>query len=278
MKFFYYLLSSLPSKILYLLSDFLCFFLKKFYRKKVVKKNILNSFPKKSQHERNKIFYDFYRNFTDVFIEVVKGYTISKNELKKRVFIENIEEMRNVISKDKPIVIICSHQCNWEWLLMSIGAYFNVNALGIYKQLTNNTFNEIMYETRTKFNIKMIEAKKAVDYMNNNLNKIKIIGLAADQCPRIDKKVHWQKLLHQQTAFYRGIELIPKKINCEVFFLTMKRIKRGYYYMRLLPLHSPPYDLNKAQVLPNYVNFLEKEINQNPSDWLWSHKRWKLKK
>ena len=278
MRLFYYMFSKLPLTILYIFSDFFCFFLKRFYRKKVVEKNLLNSFPNKSKVERKKIYNGFYKNFCDVFIEVLKAYTITREELKKRIQIENLEEMNQIISEDKPIVIICSHQCNWEWLLLSIGAYFNVNTFGVYKKLTNKTFDKIMYDMRTKFGSTMVEAKNSVEYMNNNLHKIKIIGLAADQCPRIDKKVHWQKFLNQETAFYRGIELIPKKINCKVFFLTMKRIRRGYYNMKLLSLHSPPYDLKKSQILPNYISFLEKEIFTKPSNWLWSHKRWKLKK
>ena len=278
MKYLYYIISILPFKWLYFLSDLLCFFLKKFYRKSVVRKNIKNSFLEKTREEKDVIYNKFYSNFCDVFIEIVKGYTITREELIKRVKIENLEEMNQIISEDKPIVIICSHQCNWEWLLLSIGAYFDVNTFGIYKNLTNKTFNDIMYKTRTKFDITMVEAKKSVEYMNNNLHKIKIIGLAADQCPRIDNKVHWKKFLNQETAFYRGIELVPKKINCKVFFLTMRRISRGYYSMKLLSLYSPPYDLNESQILPKYVNFLEKEIYKNPSDWLWSHKRWKQNK
>ena len=84
----------------------------------------------------------------------------------------------------------------------------------------------------------MVEAKKSVEYMNNNLHKIKIIGLAADQCPRIDNKVHWKKFLNQETAFYRGIELVPKNINCKVFLFNFtpcykkkKKSKRFYIYM-----------------------------------------------
>jgi len=262
-----------------MISDFLSFFLKRFYRRKVVQKNLLNSFPNKSEEERKKIYNGFYKNFCDVFIEVLKGYTITKKELKKRIFIENFDEMNQIISKRKPIVIICSHQCNWEWLLLSIGTYFDVHSFGffgIYKKLSNKTFDEIIYDMRTKFGGTMIEAQKAVNYMNQNLDSINIIGLAADQCPRIDNKVFWQNLLNQETAFYRGIELIPKKINCEVFFLTMRRVKRGYYSMKLLSLNSPPYDMNKLEILPKYANSLEKEINENPSNWLWSHKRWKI--
>ena len=135
-----------------------------------------------------------------------------------------------------------------------------------------------MLKTRSKFGIKMIEAKESVNYLNKNLNKLEIVALAADQSPRIDMKVYWQKLLNQETAFYRGIELLPKRFKSTVFFISMRRSIRGIYNVKLINLDSPPYELKKSEILPKYVDFLEKEIYKNPSDWLWSHKRWKVNK
>ena len=93
-----------------------------------------------------------------------------------------------------------------------------------------------MLKTRSKFGIKMIEAKESVNYLNKNLNKLEIVALAADQSPRIDMKVYWQKLLNQETAFYRGIELLPKRFKSKVFFISMRRSIRGIYNVRLINL------------------------------------------
>lgn len=275
----YYIISILPLKFLYVLSDSMSFFLKKFYRKSVVKNNLINSFPEKNDAEINNIFNAFYKNLCDLFVEVIKAYTITSKEIKKRVIIENYEEINKIIiNEKKPIILLATHQCNWEWLLLALGAYFRKNFVCSYKKLSNKTFDKIMLKTRSKFGIKMIEAKDSVTYLNKNLNKLEIIALASDQSPRIDMKVYWQKLLNQKTAFYRGIELLPKRFNSKVFFISMRRSKRGFYNVRLINLDSPPYELKKPEILPKYVKFLEKEIYKNPSDWLWSHKRWKINK
>ena len=279
MKFIYYIFSILPLKLLYVLSDLMSFLLKKFYRKNVVKKNLINSFPEKNDNEIINIYNAFYKNLCDLFVEVIKAYTITSKEIKKRVIIENYEEIDKIIKNEKkPIVILATHQCNWEWLLLAVGVYFRRNFVCSYKQLSNKTFDEIMLKTRSKFGIKMIEAKESVTYLNKNLNKLEIVALAADQSPRIDMKVYWQKLLNQETAFYRGIELLPKRFKSKVFFISMRRSIRGIYNVKLINLDSPPYELKKSEILPKYVDFLEKEIYKNPSDWLWSHKRWKVNK
>ena len=71
MKFLYYLFSILPSTIHYFISDILFFFISFFYRKKVVKKNLLNSFPDLSKNKIKEIIKLFYKNLCDVFIETV---------------------------------------------------------------------------------------------------------------------------------------------------------------------------------------------------------------
>ena len=67
------------------------------------------------------IFIMLYKNLCDLFVEVIKAYTItSRNQ--KRVIIENYEEIDKIIKNEKPIVILATHQCNWEWLLLAVGA------------------------------------------------------------------------------------------------------------------------------------------------------------
>ncbi|MFB0945309.1 MAG: hypothetical protein QMB24_04025, partial [Spirosomataceae bacterium] len=83
-----YFFSVLPMKVLYVVSDYVIFPLlyKVFkYRKRVVTENLRNSFPEKTDEERLKIEVDFYHHLSDLFIEIVKGFTISKKELAERV-------------------------------------------------------------------------------------------------------------------------------------------------------------------------------------------------
>ena len=77
MKFIYYIFSILPLKFLYVLSDLMSFILKKFYRKNVVKKNLINSFPEKNDDEIINIYNAFYKNLCDLIFEVIKAYTIT---------------------------------------------------------------------------------------------------------------------------------------------------------------------------------------------------------
>jgi len=278
MKFLYYLFSILPSTIHYFISDILSFFLSFFYRKEVVKKNLLNSFPHLSKNKIKEITKLFYKNLCDVFIETIRGYSISKKELKSRVKYKNIEPINNHIKNNERVILITSHQCNWEWLLVSLEINLISNVHGIYKKLSSKIFDKIMYKGRSKFGTILIEDRKAVKFLKNNLNSVKVLAIAADQSPSSKNTKVWTKMLNQDTAFFQGIELLPKITNSIVYFLSMKRIKRGKYTIEFKHLSSPPYDKDKTEILPLYASTVEDLINERPHEWLWSHKRWKLKK
>src|SRR5215217_4741021 len=68
---FLYLFSLLPLFFLYIIGDgvYLIVYYLIGYRKKVVMHNLSIAFPEKSEAEKIKIAKQFYRNFTDTFIE-----------------------------------------------------------------------------------------------------------------------------------------------------------------------------------------------------------------
>ena len=89
-------ISLLPYKILYFLSDILKFlFLKVIkYRLKVVKKNIAIAFPELSIKKQKEIISNFYKHLTDIFIEMIKSISLSKNQAVKRYSFKNLHILR----------------------------------------------------------------------------------------------------------------------------------------------------------------------------------------
>ena len=94
---FIYGISILPHFILYGISDF--FFVLLYYlvgyRKKVIYNNLKKSFPEKSHKKIKSIQRKFFRNLTDITIEIFKEFTISEKAMKKRFKFTNPELFRN---------------------------------------------------------------------------------------------------------------------------------------------------------------------------------------
>ena len=277
MKLFYYIVSKLPMSFLYLLSDIFYVVISRFYRKKVVETNIRNSFPKLSERELIQIKNRFYNNFCDIFFETIKSYTITKKHLFNSVKFKNIDIINHHVLNKERVVVLTSHQCNWEWLAISAEVNLKSTLHFIYKKLKNRSFDEIMFKSRSKFGSVLIESKDAIFNLKDKLDEVKVLGIVADQSPNKKNRIEWAKMLNQDTAFFDSISYIPIITNSIVYYASMVRESRGKYVVEFIKISSPPYT-NKKSIIKEYAAQLEDQINQNPGDWLWSHKRWKLTK
>ena len=100
-----WLLSSLPMALLYLLSDglYLLFFYVIGYRKRVVLDNLTLAFPEKEERELLEIRKKFYRHFTDLVVESVKAFTMSKTFVSKKYTFNNPQVVNGLHKKGRSI-------------------------------------------------------------------------------------------------------------------------------------------------------------------------------
>lgn len=275
MKYFFKLISSLPISFLYSISSILSIVISNFYRIKTVEYNLKKSFPNLSNNSLNKIKSNFYKNFCDVLIETIKSNSISKKELSKRVKFQNFDVINDHVTKNERVIVLTSHQCNWEWLLLSSQDKLISDLHVIYKSLSNRSFDKILYESRSRFGSKLIESKNSIMFLKKKLKKVKVLAMVADQSPNINNRKVWYNMLNQKTAFYQSVNFIPKFTNSIVYFASMKRESRGCYSVKFDLISKPPYN-KKTEILSDYVQKIESLIKKRPAEWLWSHKRWKL--
>ncbi|QSE98568.1 lysophospholipid acyltransferase family protein [Fulvivirga lutea] len=274
------LLSRLPLPVLYLITDtlYVIIYYVVGYRKKVVKNNLVNSFPNKSDTEINKIRKEFYVRFSEYIAETIKALTISEKEMKSRVTFTNVPVVEPYAQANQSIILAGSHQFNWEWALLTgcLVLPFPVDA--VYKKLSNKAFDELMLKTRAKFGGQPIESKSIIRSLIRSKERTKAVAIMADQSPKKSDVKYWTKFMNQDTAFFTGPEQIAAALKYPVFFYRMERKKRGHYTVELIKLTEPPYEKDSHEILELYVKYCQKLIEDDPAGYLWSHKRWKLKK
>lgn len=274
------LISYLPLPVLYGLSYvlYLVVYYVVRYRYNVVKDNMIRSFPDKSSKDIKAAMKQFYLNFSDFVVETLKSLTISGEELKKRVQIKDIQVIENYLSNGKSVLVLTSHQFNWEWLLLASSQRLSAPLNPIYKKLNNNYFNNLLVSIRSRFECRPIEMQETLSRILSQRNDANAYGLVADQTPLPDADIYWSSFLNQETAFYTGTERIAYLTKFPVLFVGMKKIRRGYYEIRYEELAEPPYFKDDHTILNKYIEKTEKQICERPGEWLWSHRRWKLKR
>lgn len=151
--FFLHLFSFLPLWLLFGISNvlyYLVYYVVK-YRRDVVRKNLVNSFPEKSLTEIITIEKRFYRYLTDLMVEIIKMSSISKAEVLKRVKMKNFDRAEAYFQKGESVLACSGHYGNWELGTMACGLQFSIALRVIYKPINNKIFEKWFNKLRTKF-------------------------------------------------------------------------------------------------------------------------------
>lgn len=275
------LLSFLPLWLLYIFSDVVFFIIYRIlaYRKKVVNENLRNSFPEKSHEEIRKIRKEFYHHFCDTFIETIKLWNISKEEILKRCVCKNPNILDQYKSEGKSVVAVLGHYGNWEWL--SSFATYNVGYfLPIYKPLHNKIIDKMYINIREKFGAQTLAKNDTLRTMirHKNQGHFTVTCFIGDQTPNRKNLHYWTNFLNQDTPILQGTERIAQKLDQAVIYCKMTKLKRGYYEYEFVSITDNPKEMGENEITEIHTRLLEDIIKENPAYWLWSHKRWKHKR
>ena len=263
---------------LYRVSDFL-FFLTYYvirYRRSLVRGNLIKSFPEKSLDEIAKIERDYYRNLCDYGVETIKLLTIEKEELAQRVVFKNADILTKFKSKNQSVLLLASHQFNWEWLLASGNFSLPVAIDFVYQPIETSITEKFLLSCRTRFGAHPIKRNELAREIIKRKNVLRGVAIIADQYPgqKRDKK-YLTEFLHQETAFFYGTNQLAILTQYPILYAEIRKVKRGYYEVTLVELAQPPYTKETDEIIERYVKAAEKIIQEYPAGWLWSHNRWK---
>lgn len=275
-----YLHSLLPLKILYILSDMMYVLVYKVvgYRLKVVRRNLKNSFPDKSDKELKELERKFYHHFCDYFVETIKLLHLSDKEAEKRITFRHTELIRDQMKNGNSCLLFLGHYCNWEWVPAITRHFKDGEKLGqIYRPLKNKAVDNIFLKLRSRFGsfgIAKNNTLREIVKRKNNGERL-LIGFMSDQTPSVANIHYWTNFLNQDTPVFTGVERIATKMNFPVFYLDIEKVKRGYYQCTVKLITDKPREEEEFAITEKYFREMGKTILREPAYWLWTHKRWK---
>jgi KDO2-lipid IV(A) lauroyltransferase len=275
-KFF----SRLPLRALYAFSSFL--YLLAFYvvrhRHQVIRGQLEKVFPDASDAERERIHKRFLKNFCDVVVEVLKSVSMTEADMRAHVNIVNLREARRHLDAGQSVMLVTSHLCNWEWLLHGVTLQLGYPVDAAYKPLHDQWAERLMLKIRSRFGARLVPAKELLADFLRRRGIVRALAMNADQAPVSTDKRYWTQFLGQDTAFYIGAEQIARATRLPILYVAVRRIRRGYYEVELRPLWDGREATEPNAVTERYARACEIDVLKSPADWLWSYRRWRLKK
>src|ERR1700729_1647056 len=274
------LLSRLPWAALYALAAFL-YFLAYYvvrHREHVIREQLEKVFPSLSAAEREALHKQFLRNFCDVSVELLKSVSMTEDDMRRRMRVVNGELARQYLDAGQSVMFVTSHLGNWEWLLQGVTLQLGYPVDAAYKPLHDAWAERLVLEGRSRFGARVIPAQELLADFLRRRAVVRALAMNADQAPVSTDKRYWTKFLGQDTAFYVGAEQIARAMRLPVLYLLMRRVSRGRYEVEIRELWDGRETLEPNAITERYARACEADVLAHPADWLWSYRRWKLKK
>jgi len=269
-----------PFPLLYWFANLIRFFIFRVfsYRKSVVINNLRGTFPNLSSKEIDKLASLFYKNLSDVLLEGIRAFTMTRKQIIKRHRIINPEILEQFHKAGQSVIGVTGHYCNWEWGSLSASLQTDFTTVAFYKPLNNKYIDRFVRWSRSRFGTTLAPISETSKSFEDFQNKKTIFLMAADQgMPhKFKDKAYWIQFLNRDTAFLHGLEKHARNNNLPVIYTDIQRVKRGYYTIELSVLTSNPIELADGILTEMYARKLESIILKKPENWLWSHRRWKL--
>jgi len=273
---FLYVVSLLPMRVLYMISDVIygIVYYGFGYRRKVVMDNLRQAFPEKTETELVVIAKKFYHNFIDSFLEVVKLVSASDAWLHKR-FTVDTRVLDQVYATGKACQMHLGHTFNWEWGQLVLTALTRFKILVVYMPISNKGFERLFYRLRTRSGNVFLPAPQMKEAIVPYLPTQYLLGLVADQCPGNMQTSYWIDFLGRATPFASGPEKGARIGQMPVIFASIDKPRRGHYHATMQLACMDASALPEGELTLEYVRYLETVIRSRPDMWLWSHRRWK---
>ena len=262
---FWYVCSLLPFRVLYALSDALFYPLYYVvrYRRRVVRRNLVESFPEKTEEEIVHIEKQFYSFFCDYIVETLKQLSLSEKEMRRRMTFSGTDDLIRDMERDDK-----------HYTFIYLGHYWCGQ---IYHPLYNKAFDRLFLEMRSRYGaqcIPMKETLRKILEMRRRSNHV-VVGFISDQAPKWNSIHHFTPFLHHDTPVFIGTEKLGRKLDAVIYFADVTRPRRGYYHCHLYRMVDDVEAVPEYQVTDVYMQHLEQMIRRAPQYWLWSHNRWK---
>lgn len=264
------------------------------YRQDVVMANLARCFPEMKYDQLKDTSRRFYRHFANTLVEMIWFGACRGEKGRERlhrshlVEITNPEDLNRLYAGARQLMILQAHTGNWE-LIGGIVNYSYGEPLALspkafavtYNKLSSKLWNRVMADNRTAPVADLgfdgyVETYQVLRYALSRKEEKFGYSFIADQYPYNHNMQHpTVDFMHQKTLAMNGAAALACKLDMAVVYLRYQCRPDGGYSMTFVPISEHAGGQNPTDILQQYYTLLEQDLQAQPWNYLWTHKRWK---
>ena len=249
-----------------------------FRSKLIIKQNINIGLGDIDEKKETEIIDGMWSNIGRTFAEYVflKDFKFNRTDF-DHMKLDGLKYLEEIKKSNEPVIFYSGHFANFELMAMELDK-FGIKCAAIYRPLNNFFLNPLMEYLRMKY-ICPNQIPKGRAGMREIINRVKngySIALMVDQRVGEGLRISFFNQPAQTTTIPAQLSL---KYDCKLVPISLKRVGDISFEMTV----HEPYKIQKTgnadqdtkNITLKINQIIEKMIIKNPTQWLWSHNRWK---
>jgi len=217
----------------------------------------------------SEIIQVMFKNLGRYLAEILRIYW-GDEKIFKKVRFHGLENFYKAKAQGKGVIFISGHCGNWELMAIAFGKFFEpVNVVA--RPIDITTINKFVENIRAMYGNKVIYKKGAVKEIIKNIRGNGIVGVLIDQSVLKEEGV-LINFLGRPACTSKMPVLIAKKTGSKLLPVFIKREQDEYIIEIHEAIELTGDEIEDTRVASGYI---ERFIIENPSEWLWIHRRWK---
>lgn len=244
---------------------------------KIARNNIKTFLGIKNDAEVENIINKLWDNFGRFIGEFPHIHSLSMEDIKSRVDIAGIKNIKELQQNQKPFLIFSGHFANWDFILRIMEILYP--KLGIvYRKANNPLVDDLIHKWRKASNINLIpKGPKGARSLIKSIKSGDAIGMLVDQKMNDGIEVPFFGAPAMTApaigkfALQFGYPIVPLQIirTCGTRFKVIV-----HKPLDVKVTNDQEQDIYNIMVEINQI--LESWIRQHPDQWFWFHNRWKI--
>ena len=242
-------------------------------KKKLIKNNILKALPNIDENKINLIQKNMWNSYGRILSEYVFLKEFKSNNFKKNIIVEGQEVLDKIRDSKKPVIFVSGHFSNYELMTLQI-VKTNIPLSAVYRPLNNFFMRMVQDKIRNKYISEnyipkgVAGTRKLLKYFRKGSS----IAIMIDQRVSQGEKIKF----FNHDAYTTTIPAqFSKKYKCEIVPIYIERLDGTKFKIIINKPMKFKNEESIKKITTDLNLWLESMILKNPSQWIWTHNRWK---
>ncbi len=256
------------------------------YRRNIIKANIDQVFGDKlASHEKIHLIKAFYSHLGTSLKEMVQLRFINEEKLSQAVEVRGHERLLAIADKQQGVLVLTGHFGNWEFA--PLGGILNFKQFKgqfhfIRRNIGSKILERILFKRYYQAGLNVIPKKNSLEQVCEALDKNHAVVFVLDQhASLVNRDGIAVEFFGKKAGTYRSLASLSRNTGVPVIPAAGYRLATGKHVLEFYePIIWQDYGNTQESLYRNtlaYNQALERIILAHPEQWLWLHKRWKLK-